>query len=474
MEKFFTFIGVFIFSSIFALLLLNHYDSKQKQKFIGHIRSGNVEAIKDDLKNHDMAANTVDPKNGYSFLHYAVIGGHEKMIRYLIDQGAYVNIATANGQTPLHFAVKFHKDRDYMKTISILLEKGADVNKRGSAKYYKNSPLDEAIREKLSDVVELLLEQDLSQETLDQAMYYAAGKTVHGGASLTKTLIQMGANPTIEAFHRAATADDVESMKMLIDAGADIYALDKRKKSALYKAAMGSKYKSVKFLLDIGAYKNEENDILDATVWLPFYYRKNPKLHLDRYMKTLNIVFSYYKENGISYDHAVMNTARRGHLEGLKFLLKNGADIQYRDEEGQSILHKAISNMQDDILDFILEKGIDPNVTDKVGKTPLMIAAEWIKIDSVEKLLQAGANINAQDKDGLSALHHVAPYRGDDSQPHDGDVDMIRFLLESGADPSLKTKDEKTALDMVAGFNKRKKEKLLKSFQSSQPEQTDP
>ena len=67
-------------------------------------------------------------------------------------------------------------------------------------------------------------------------------------------------------------------------------------------------------------------------------------------------------------------------------------------------------------------------MADDRGNTPLMKAAEKGHAVTAKRLIQAGANLNAEDIAGFSALL-LAVYKGRQ--------DIVRLLLESGANPNL-------------------------------------
>lgn len=108
-------------------------------------------------------------------------------------------------------------------------------------------------------------------------------------------------------------------------------------------------------------------------------------------------------ENGES----VLAYAIRHHCDDdmLELLIQEGADIYDFDNEGVSIFDMAITYNNLYMYRYILESGIDVNKTNrKSGFTPLMCAACYGRVEITKSLLEQGADKNALDLRGFSAL----------------------------------------------------------------------
>jgi len=119
-----------------------------------------------------------------------------------------------------------------------------------------------------------------------------------------------------------------------------------------------------------------------------------------------------------------------GDLESVKALVAAGARIDNGRRNGVTPLFWA-SNGPLDVLEWLLEHDADPNVTRGNGGTgtPLMEAALFGMTANAEALLDWGADVNAMSARGTPLMWAA----GSDRAGHD----MIRLLLDRGADPNV-------------------------------------
>lgn len=100
---------------------------------------------------------------------------------------------------------------------------------------------------------------------------------------------------------------------------------------------------------------------------------------------------------------AVLNAAHSGE-DALKQHLSTGANVDSRDDDGETPLMKAADDGHTAIVEALLKAGADVNAIDEDGQTALMMAADEGHVQIVKLLLNAGANVNAKDEDGETAL----------------------------------------------------------------------
>ncbi|MDE3000877.1 MAG: ankyrin repeat domain-containing protein [Gemmatimonadota bacterium] len=249
-------------------------------------------------------------------------------------------------------------------------------------------------------------------------------------------LLQDGANPNVPAdsplapmpqsspLHYAASTGQVPTIDVLVDAGADVNAQDRDKKTPLHVASGEGQIAAISALIEAGADPNG----LPGQV-TPIY-----------------------------------SAARNGHVAAIRVLVDAGADVNLPDN-GQAALRAASAEGHIGVISALLEFGVDPNATTSDGTTPLHEAAWSGHVDAVAALVEAGADTRARDKLGRTA-EIMANIRGhaetkkllqdiDPDAPRTGalhsaalggDLKKVASLLEAGADPNARDEHQLTPL----------------------------
>lgn len=93
-----------------------------------------------------------------------------------------------------------------------------------------------------------------------------------------------------------------------------------------------------------------------------------------------------------------------GETEELARYLREGGEVDARDEEGRTLLMFAAEVRWSQVVELLLKYGASVAATDREGRTALHYAAVFYSIDSVKALIAAGADVNARDRKGVSVL----------------------------------------------------------------------
>jgi ankyrin repeat protein len=251
----------------------------------------------------------------------------------------------------------------------------------------------------------------------DAAFAFTGGRgTVKDGGELT-------------ALVYAARANDLDSVKALLEAGADVNQVTGYGWSPLLVATQNRYYKLGAYLLDHGADVNLAN----KGAWTPLYLATDNR----------NIESGDYPVRKPDMDH----------LEYIKLLLDKGANVnarmkdstqtrtvftnQWLDENGATAFLRASQSGDLVLMKLLLEHGADPKIDTVLHVTPLHVAAgigwvegityEWSEkatYEAVKMLLDLGLDPNVQADTGRTALHGAA---------HKGRSDVVQLLADHGA-----------------------------------------
>jgi ankyrin repeat protein len=120
------------------------------------------------------------------------------------------------------------------------------------------------------------------------------------------------------------------------------------------------------------------------------------------------------------------------------------------------------------IKKYILN-GMNPNVENEVGWTLLNLAVEHDRKEIVQFLLESGVNINFQSSCGWTPLHQAVDLSIDGTiqtggAQGDEPTDMIKYLLDNGADINLMDSDGRSSIDIAKMYNSKKIIHFLKHY----------
>ena len=110
-------------------------------------------------------------------------------------------------------------------------------------------------------------------------------------------------------------------------------------------------------------------------------------------------------------------------------------------------MFRAVTIGNFNITSCLLSKNVSPNLR---GITPLFIASEKGHLDIVKLLIDKGADVHAKDTFGKTALN-LASQR----------LEIVKLLIEKGAEVNAKTKKGLTALVCAGGTQKHEIIKVL-------------
>lgn len=307
------------------LQLLQHLCSEDSSQFNKRTNSGFTPIMLATLEGHlevfNFLRNSADldarDSQQNSILHNVVnrsqIGTKSEevileMATTLLSLGVPSQIGDINGVTPLHIAAELGLNN----VIALLLEKGAEVN---STDVKNSTPLFCACKNKLLATAELLLQRGANPNIFTtEGTTPLILATIDSQLDFVTLLLKNGADPNIANKEKATPLRLAvqnpraphygDIIKILLDNGADPNIRDDRNTAPLHVVC--------------------NNDTLKPIAELLLHHCADPNLSGPNNSTPLHI------------------TASRGMVRFSEILLKKGANINARDADGQTPLHKAI------------------------------------------------------------------------------------------------------------------------------------
>ena len=283
----------------------------------------------------------------------AVKNNDIKEVKSLLDQGADPNSYDEDGDHLLMHAT-FYSSIDCME---LLIQKGSNVNA-------KNSLDETALMWALHDLAKIKL-------------------LIRHGADVNAKA-KSGNTPLLIASVGQAK---YETVKFLLDKGADASAVNNRKENALIRAALFGDTATISLLLSKGIDMNALSG--DSTTAL-----------LNAALNVNSPVVIQLLERGADADKicvyrltALAASVTYNDLESVKAILKRTKKVNAQDSDGHSILMWAVYNEHDnvEIIQALLDKGADVNMKANDGSTILSWALKKGNTATVALLKKAGA-----------------------------------------------------------------------------------
>lgn len=343
----------------------------------------------------------------------AAMRGDERAVRQLLRETSEVDSTQVDGMTALHWAVQ----NSDVAMVDRLLRAGADFN--------------------------------AANRTGVTPLYLAS---INANAAVIGRLIAAGADPNAIVTSQDETwlmltsyTGNPEAVSELLAAGADPNAPQIRGQTALMWAASEGHTDVIELLVEAGAN-----------------------------LEAASIASTRPERRPAGGFTALLFAARQGHLDAARELIEAGADVNHVGADGTSPLLIAIVNGHYELAYMLLEHGADPSRADDTGRAPLYAVIDlrnqqWSQAPApklpqethmamIRALVTAGSNLE-------QALSGKVAHRGsfdmrwtelEGGTPFlraawNGDIEVMRLLLEHGADPRVATAKGETALLLLAG-----------------------
>ncbi|MDW7682211.1 MAG: ankyrin repeat domain-containing protein, partial [bacterium] len=140
---------------------------------------------------------------------------------------------------------------------------------------------------------------------------------------------------------------------------------------------------------------------------------------------------------------ALMAAVEGGHLQIIKLLVENGADINAKRKFGYTSLMIAIQRNQVEIAKYLIKVGADIHMFTNINDTPLMFAVEKCQTELLQLLIQKGADVNIRNKTDIFPLFQCGV---------NGCVEAAKILINAGAEVNARSKPVGETALMKAAF----------------------
>lgn len=373
-----------------------------------------------------LLAKGADPDVSYEdagLLEAAIDGGNADLVAWLVQRTGGLKPSSGEGQPEgLQLAVR-SRQREVVARLLAL-----------APKQELSGALDEAIEQDQAEILTLLLDQGVRFTGPADASPLLIKAIDRGRPELMRLLLARGASPETvsegrSALLNAAGMHEPIYVELLLAHGAAPDRVGPEGETALTVAARNGNLPIVQRLIEKGA------SLRPPGASSPLAVADAYKTEVIEYLLAKGAPIAELKPN---LGPLLMTAARRGQVALVQRLLSLGPTPA---ELGEALLYAASDDARETIP-LLVSKGAAIDYREDNGDTPLFKAISRREGGhaTVALLLELGANVNARQPDGTTPLMYAV---------QSGTLEQVRILIEKGADRKAKNQAGQTALDLT-------------------------
>jgi ankyrin repeat protein len=395
-------------------------------------------------------------------LEWAAEKGQIESIKFLAKNGANVNAKNESGRTTLQVAAELGQ----LEIVKFLVMAGADVNAKDDG---GRTALSLAVADRHIEVMSFLV--SVGSKMSADALYYPV---VHGEEDVVRSALKGVSNVNAKLtdalnydntlLHEAARNGQLEIVKLLVAAGADLNPLNHSNRTPLFEAIDDDQIAVEDFLITLGGdVKGGERSDRDQLLWHAVGTQGERRTEAIRLLVAAGV-----DPNPPTHGPAFFTLLSFAIEEGIdaqvvKALVKAGAHIN---EEVDSItpLLRAVRKDQSATIEVLVEAGAKVEQGGAyAGETPLQLAVAEGHLAATKALL--GGIVDAErwkrEEDAEDLVSTPPPLS---IAAEKGYVEILKVLLEAGANVNRTNPSEsKTPLSIALASRNQAVVELLRA-----------
>ncbi|OQA80894.1 MAG: Ankyrin repeats (3 copies) [bacterium ADurb.Bin243] len=396
-----------------------------------------------------------------SLLYYAVENKSTQSVYLLLQSGADVNLSKSPAKKSLNAALK----NGDLELVKVLIDKKADENIFNKS-YYKS--LINYLIDNFSDEIVLYCIESGYVKKIDDLKFNGrtpllsaliknkrktADALAKRGSKLAvsasgdryfddfKRFVIITESGEVSLMHYLTRKENIALLEPIIKNGLDYEFMKEYKNNFLFSAIDNRCSEAVELILK--NYKDRDWRLYGQTP-VEYTFLKGEFKMCDTVKSLLkdspgNINdYNIKEKNGAINPKLIINTVKNRNIEGVKMLIKCGADFNAHDEHESPALHWAVLWGMFDVVKLLVENGAEINEVNYYDKSSLLLTAlNENKPEIARYLIEKGADLNFADSESYKILHTAVDKNY---------ADIAGLILKRGYDVNKRDRYYETAI----------------------------